>query len=250
MPLCLGKLPARLHAYQARLSKYLDYSQVPTPPQVFGHQGLISDWGMLANDQYGCCVWSGGEHETMLFFRMGGLEAPPFDNISTIQNYETTGFNPSDPSTDNGTDVVTAAQYRRDTGLVDAAGNRHKVQQFALVTPGDLDHVTKAAYIFGAVGVGIKFPDSAMEQFQNGQPWDVVRGSKIQGGHYVPLVGRNKYGNLLVITWGQIQEMTPEFAKAYMDEACAYIDVNVLQNNVSPEGYDLATLQADLNALT
>ena len=43
--------------------------------------------------------------------------------------------------------------------------------------------------------------------------------------------------------------MRPSFFSAYCDEAVAYVSPNALVNGKSPEGFDYATLVADLNAL-
>jgi hypothetical protein len=102
---------------------------------------------------------------------------------------------------------------------------------------------------FGAVGVGIQFPRSAMQQFNAGQPWDVVPGSPSDGGHYVPCVGRNSHGNLLVVTWGRLHAMTPEFFQRYNDENCAYLSFEMLKDGKSPEGFDQAALESDLRTL-
>jgi hypothetical protein len=46
-----------------------------------------------------------------------------------------------------------------------------------------------------------------------------------------------------------MQEMEPSFVPAFNDESVCYLSLESLKNNVSPENFDLATLQADLNAL-
>ena len=68
LPFKLGKKPARPGAVKFKLANYLEKLKLPTPPKVFGHEGLIgANWGMLGNDQYGDCVWAGAAHETMLW---------------------------------------------------------------------------------------------------------------------------------------------------------------------------------------
>jgi hypothetical protein len=104
-------------------------------------------------------------------------------------------------------------------------------------------------HIFSAVGAGLQLPDSAQDQFQNGQPWSPVSGSQIEGGHYVSGVGRNADGNFVVVTWGALQEMTPTFYQRYNDESLVYLSQEFLTAGVSPEGFNLQQLQADLAAL-
>ena len=62
LPFKLGKKPARPGAVKFKLANYLVKLKLPTPPQVFGHEGLIgANWGMLGNDHYGDCVWAGAD---------------------------------------------------------------------------------------------------------------------------------------------------------------------------------------------
>ena len=245
----LGKLPARPGAISFKFSKYFKVAALPTPPAVFGHQALVSAYGVLGNDQYGDCVLAGGAHETMLWDNEGGASVQ-FTDASVLSDYSAlTGFNPADPATDQGTDMQAAASYRRTTGLIDANNVRHRVDAYVAPETGNLDELLAATYLFGAVGFGFQFPASAMTQFNAGQPWSVVPGSPIEGGHYTPIVGRRANGNLVCITWGEIQEMEPSFAQSLNDESVAYLSLESLKNNVSPENFDLATLQADLNAL-
>jgi hypothetical protein len=248
----LGKKPARRGAVKLKLAHYLDKLKLPIPPKVFGHQSAVSiPWQMLGNDKYGDCVFAGAAHETMLWSRMGEATDCGFNDSSVLADYSAvTGFNPDDPNTDQGTDMQIAASYRRKTGVADTSGQRHRVLAYLAIKPGDTLALAQAAYLFGAVGVGIKFPRKAMDQFNAGKPWAVVAGKNpIDGGHYIPCVGRNAKGNFLVVTWGKLQEMTPGFYKKYCDEAVAYISDEVLTASKTPEGLDIQQLQDDLAAL-
>lgn len=255
----LGKLPAREGAYSFKLKKYLRKSLSPAPV-VFGHQTLVkaNDYGMFGNDRVGDCVFAGADHETMIWTAEAGTPAS-FSESTAIRDYSAvTGYSPSDPNSDQGTDMEEAAKYRRKTGIIDVKGARHKVEAYLELpgvsargqnNPGLPRSIANAAYHFGGVGIGIEFPGTAMDQFDAGQPWDVVPGASIEGGHYVPLVGRIANGNFLVVTWGKLQEVTPAFLTAYVDEAVVYVTSERLKNGKTLEGFDLATLEADLAAL-
>jgi hypothetical protein len=247
--LALGKTPARSGAMEFKLSNYIDRAALPKPPKQFGHEALIpATWGMLGNDRFGDCVWAGAAHETMLWNAEAGRKVA-FNDAAVLGDYSAvTGFDPKKPSTDQGTDMVVAASYRRKTGVVDAGGHRHQVAAYLSIKPGDLNEHAIAMYLFGAVGIGIEFPTSAMDQFNAGKPWDVVNRSKSEGGHYIPLVARRT--NLECVTWGRIQQMTSAFFSKYNDESVAYVSLEALKNNKSPEGFDAKQLQADLAALT
>jgi hypothetical protein len=76
----------------------------------------------------------------------------------------------------------------------------------------------------------------------------VVIGSPIEGGHYVPLIGRQR--DLLVfVSWGRVQYASERFLTTYCDEAVAYLSQEDLINGKSADGFDYETLRADLNEL-
>jgi len=249
----LGKAPARpwrAPGNKFRLGAYLaGPAALPTSPQVFGHQSLVAQWSMLANDRYGCCVWAGAAHETMLLAKEADTTVS-FTDANVLSDYAAvTGFNPNDPATDQGTDVQDAAAYRRKTGVIDAAGKRHTVAAYLALDPGNIDHLLLAAYLFGAVGIGLALPASALDQAKSGRIWDVVAGSPNEGGHYVPLVGRLASGTLVSVSWGRTQLMTASFFQTFCDEAVAYVSTEDLINQKSPEGFSYADLVGDLAAL-
>lgn len=245
----LGKKPAREGAIKLKFRRYANLSVLPTPPAEFGHDALVTQpWGMLGNDNYGDCVWAGAAHETMLW-NADASRIVQFTDAGVLSDYAAvTGFDPADPNTDQGTDMAAAAAYRRATGVIDAAGARHLVGAYLAITAGDLAELLTAAYVFGTVGIGITFPDSAMAQFNAGQPWDVVPGSTIEGGHYVPFLAR-RGGFTVVDTWAQEQGMTDAFTAANNDESVVYFSQEFLTAGQSLEGFDTEQLNADLAAL-
>ncbi|MFE5290137.1 hypothetical protein ACFRAQ_34660 [Nocardia sp. NPDC056611] len=244
-----GKLPAREGAVKLKLANYLDAARLPTPPPSFGHENASRSWGMLANDRFGDCVFAGAAHETMLWAGANG-RAVSFTDSAVLSDYSAvTGFDPADPSTDQGTDVAQALSYRRKVGVVDAAGRRHKVAAYAALEPGNVRQLIEATYLFGAVGVGIEFPSSAMDQFNAGKPWSIVRGARSEGGHYVPVVGYRD-GYFDVLTWGKVQQVSRSFMAAYCDEAYALFSEEYLTSGKSPEGFLRLPLVSDLVAVT
>lgn len=248
----LGKTAARPGAVQLAMSSVVKKDKLPTPPAVFGHQAIVPAWGDLGNSDWGDCVWAGAAHEHMLWTRAGGLAAPAsFTDVDVLSDYSiVTGFEFSD-DTDNGTDMQQAASYRRKTGVRDVTGKRHQITAYMALRVGDFDEMILAAYLFGAVGIGVNFPKSASDQFDARQPWTVVPNSTVMGGHYVPIVGRAPNGNAIAVTWGRAQEITPEFYKTYNDESIAYFCpeyVNALR--LSPEGFNIAALSRMLKELT
>ena len=244
----LGKLPARPGAVKLSFWDYIHPSRLPTPPAEFGHDGLVPSWPMFANDRYGDCVWAGAAHETMLWAAEGGASAP-FTDSGVLSDYSAvTGFDLVSGKNDNGTDMQKAAAYRKATGIVDAAGVRHHIGAYASLGIGNLEQHLAAAWLFGAVGIGVNFPISAFDQTSHGEPWDVVAGDYTEGGHYVPLVAR-RAGQFICVTWGKEQPLTDAWFRHYNDESIVYLSEEFLRGGVSLEGFDLDQLQADLAAL-
>jgi hypothetical protein len=202
---------------------------------------------MLGNDRVGDCVVAGAAHETMLFNAEAG-RAVTFTDTSCLSDYmAVTGYNPDDPSTDQGTNVSEYVDYRTKVGVLDQYGARHRIGASVRIDAGHLDQYAEGLYLFGAVGIGVQLPDSAQQQFADEQPWDVVPGAKIEGGHYVPILGRLQDGHWVVATWGRLQKVTDAFLTEYSDEAYAYLSLEALGNGgESLEGFNLQQLRADL----
>ena len=251
----LGKQAATEDPRDLVFAKYVDESKLPTPPAKFGHESLFppKGWGMLGNDEWGDCAWAGPAHETMLLSKEGGTPSA-FTTADVLSDYSAgTGFNPKvgppgQNPTDKGSNVREVLGYRRKTGIVDSNGKRHKIGAFVKLQPGNLTHVFQALYIFQVVGIGLAFPEFAMEQFNKGEPWDVVPNApQPEGGHYVCGVG--KQANIDIVTWGALQQMTVAFFEKYCDEAWTYISTEDLHEGKAPEGFDVEQLNADLTAL-
>ena len=226
-------------------------STLPTIPAVFGHQGLVptGSWGMLANDQVGDCVIAGAEHSIILWNTEAGKRVRFTDDNALADYSAVSGYDPNVPGTDSGCEIVLALQYQQNTGMIDADGARHKIGAFLSIDNTNLHEILEATYLFGVTKIGINFPDSAMDQFNRGEPWTFVPGATNEGGHDVEVVGYDRTW-LYVITWGVVQKMSPEFFKVYCEEAWAVLSMEAFNGQgVTLEGFNLAQLQADLAEL-
>lgn len=245
----LGKLPAKKGAVKLKLSKYLT-AELPEPPEEFGDEYLIKHWPALGNNRYGNCVIASKGHIIPMWCAEGGKEVK-FSTKNVLADYSAiTGFNPCDPSTDNGTYMSDAAKYFYKTGYADAKNERHKIDAYLSITPGDVHEHRIALYLFGAVDIGFSVPAYCMRQFALGQVWDVCdTNDNIQGGHCVPLVARRN-GMFTCATWGKLQQMTDEFLEKYEDEAIVYLSPEMFgEDKITNEGFDYEQLKADLEAL-
>ncbi len=244
----LGKKPASpLNKKAIMFDQIFDTSKLPTPPKVFGNQKLVKVWHVYGNDEYGDCVWAAKAHMHMMWSLMGGNPRDRFTTFDVLSDYAAqTGFNASDPNSDQGTDMKAAAEYHRKTGVRDATNKRRLVTSYVNLQPGSVGQLAVAAYIFGAVEIGVLMTEDQMTQFDQGKPWTVTKAEPV-GGHCIPIVGRDADGNFICVTWGRLQKITPAFLKKYMDEGIAYLNEEILNKlGLSSEAYDKATLQTML----
>ena len=108
--------------------------------------------------------------------------------------------------------------------------------------------MAEAAYLFGAVGIGIQVPQTAETEFGEHKMWSYYPGSPNVGGHYVPIVAHRKH--IECVTWGRVQPMGDALRSHYIDEAWAIVNPDFLDvRGQSPAGFDMAQLLADLAQL-
>jgi hypothetical protein len=214
-----------------------------------GHAGEIQP-AMFCNDKLGDCAIAGSIEEVRLANALRGVTVN-FTDETAIENYSAiTGYNPDDPQSDAGTDVHQLYDYRKTTGIVDADGNYHKIVAYAGLTPGDFDELLIALSLFDMVGIGIQVPDYCQDQFEAGEPWHVEAGRhSIEGGHYIPIVGATDANTAQLYTWGAKQGITSPFYSAFNTVAVVALTEELFTNDKTPEGIDLAKLQADVPEL-
>ncbi len=226
---------------------------VPTPTPVTGvptsllESNLVNPWYTLGNDKYGCCVESAGGHVVELVSMLGQHVEAVVQTQDVLNAYTAiTGFNPNDPRTDNGTNILDFLNYWRQTGV---AG--HKISGFAALNPKSLSEWELANWLFGSVVVGLALPITA--QSQVGKAWSVVSTSGdgapgSWGGHCVPFVDYSGTGASCV-TWGMVQQANWQFIATYCDEAYVVFDPDLLNSvtQKSPQGFDVNQLNADLS---
>lgn len=209
-------------------------------------------WGMFGNDQYGDCVFADCAHQEILrTANAGTIWIPTVAQVLALYS-ACTGFTPNDPNTDNGADEQSVIDYLTTTGW-----EGRKLDGHASLNPTNLEHLKWAICLFGASRLGVNLPQSAMDAFNNGQPWDAFTDAAPIGGHDVPLV---KYagGILFVVTWGKLQPVTPGFLMAkypdgtpYVEEAHAELALDWINAaGTAPSKLNLPALVADLQSVT
>src|ERR1700689_1240391 len=213
----LGKRPFVVDSRDLLFSKYLTGDPIPTPPAVFGSYGTIHNWGMLGNDEVGDCAEAMMIHWIMTL--LAGSKKPiHVSRASAIKLYsDVTGYVPGQPDTDQGTVLRDLLKYMRSTGYTDADGTVHKIGAFVRVSPA---RRRDASWLFGGALVGLQLPQSAEDQFQNGESWTLVSGSKVIGGHAILLDAARAAAQGVddcYVTWGREIAAEPAWSEAFID---------------------------------
>ena len=243
----LGKLAPKVHPKTLLFSKYLKADAPPLPPQkVYWEYKVPADaWQMFGNDDIGDCTCACIAHMLMLVTaHTGSMVTPALADVIKVYS-AVTGYDPSTGANDNGAAITDILEYWRTVGI---AG--HKILGWAQIDQTNKVAMRTAIYLFGGVDIGFNVPQSAMDQFQAGEPWDVVPDSPIEGGHSVPNFGDGADGETCV-TWAKLQQMSNQFLQTYCDEAYAVVTQDWIdqKSGLAPSHLDVDALIADLAAL-
>ena len=204
------------------------------------------NWQMLGNDEWGDCVEADDGHYLMLrTANVGPMVVPTTAEVLAIYSAET-GFDINNPSTDQGTDEASDCEFMVSTGLLG-----HKADATAFLDPHNENYLKWSIQLFGGCKFGVNFPQSAMDQFNAGEPWTVVASDGgIIGGHDV-LGVQYDAGFFYVVTWGRLQPVTPEWIDQYADEAHVLLFADWINAvGAAPSGFSLETLLEDLRAIS
>lgn len=241
-----GVLPNDPSKPRLKIGRFL--TTVPTEhPASLDYLSRVKNYPMYLNDNIGDCTCAGAGHIIQAESTYGQGSTQTVSDNDVLKAYEAvSGYDPKTGDNDNGAVLQDVLNYWRKTGI-----GGHQILAFAELDTKNMDEVKSAMNTFGAIYVGFNFPDSAMDQFNNGQPWDVVRGATIEGGHAVHGGAYLENGILKFVTWGAVQEMTQAFWDKYVFEAWIVITPEWLAaNGKSPTGLDLYALGEALADIT
>lgn len=241
----LGRKAVVRDSRTLRLARYIAKGLPPAPPAMDWLKGQ-PNWGMMLNDQLGCCTIAGAAHAVQVWTKNAGTQQTVSD-AQILNSYAAwDGYVPGNPGSDNGgieLDVLT--RWRNETF------NGHALKGFAAVSPHNLEEVRKAIELFGGVYIGVGLPLSA----QNQDVWDFTGSFSGEsaigswGGHCV-FVGAYDENGFTCITWGALKKMTTAFWLNYCDEAYALFGEDWINTGgKDPEGLAVDQLTADLAAI-
>jgi hypothetical protein len=218
-----------------------------------------ADLGMMLNDQYGCCVEAGSFHAIQVlssFMNRDGLEITEPD-ACVLQAYrEVTGFDPSDPATDQGTDMQAYLKHWLNVGLPTGPGaqSRHRCVAFVEINPKNHQDVVEViarcgfAYLGFEVPAYIMGPDGASPLADWVYPDPSGASEASTGGHCVIAAAADPLG-VTVISWGGVYKMSWRFWDRFVDEAYAVVDPDWANQHGTPLGISLGALAAEMKPL-
>lgn len=241
-----GRLPPTPAKPRLRLATYVEAAS--SAPPLVDYMSKVKTWPMYLNDRIGNCTCAGAGHiiEGESTYGRGTTELITDDDVVTAYS-AVSGYDPKTGRNDNGAVMQEVLSYWRKTGI-----GGHRILAFAEVDHADVEQLRSALATFGSLYIGINFPKSAMTQFNERKPWDVVLGSRIEGGHAINAGWYDaESATWKIVTWGAVQEMTQDFWDAYVDEAWVVIAPEWLDEaGASPGGLDLHALGQDFATLT
>lgn len=245
----LGKLAPKRDRRTLKLSHYVHKVDIPVEPRAdWRARGVISSWPMFLNDKIGCCTIASGAHMIEAWSASArGLEADITEADVLAAYEEACGYDPADPTSDQGGVEIDVLNYWRKVGI-----GGHKIGAYASINPDDPDMIRRAIALFGGVYTGFALPLSAQDQPVWKSPVRGTRGHGAPGswgGHAVPIQAYDPH-LLTCITWGGEKAMSWQFLADYCDEVYAIISPDFLRGSrMAPNGFDVAKLVADLTVI-
>jgi hypothetical protein len=241
----LGKLRPKRSLKALPLSNYMKALSVTFPPVHAWERNIA--WGVLANDTIGDCTIAAALHLIMGWQAVANAGTPiQFTDQDAISLYSTiTGYNPADPSTDQGAAETDVLNYWKTTGM-----NGHKIAGYTSLDVSNIEMIKAAVFLFGGVYLGFQVPNYIMSVAPGGS-WSQTPGADttIVGGHAIYICGYGADG-VTIVSWGQTFTFDWDFWTAYVDEGYALVSTDwVKKSGKAPSGLDLSALLADLTAV-
>src|ERR1035441_3266563 len=141
----LGRKAVVVDSRTVKLGTYLAPT-LPVPPPAVSWSKQISSWGVMLNDQLGDCTIAGCGHAVQTWSANLGNEITVSDS-TVLAAYEAwDGYNPSDPSTDQGGIELNVLKSWKADGF-----GGHKIAAFASVNPQNITEVKQAINLFGGI---------------------------------------------------------------------------------------------------
>ena len=247
----LGKKPAKHDARTLKLASYLKVADLPPIPAEVKYHERVRNYPMYQNDVIGDCAIAGPAHQIQTWSANDGTEITPTEG-QVLEGYQRVGgWNPADPSTDQGCILLNVMNAWRREGICG-----RKIGAFAAVNNDGIDTFKAGVYMFGGAMLGVNLPAAIEGADEWVLPGHVPMRQRREwqagswGGHCVPATGfDNSY--VYFVSWGKVMRMTWDFLFAFCDESFIAVAPEWLGPDFkAPNGLDMTTLLRDLTRLT
>jgi hypothetical protein len=252
----MGRRRPVARAPRLSLKNYLRATLPPAPASCdYSGPAMEALQNIYLNNELGDCVIAGGYH--VIGVETGNANGgTPF--IATSQQITADysaigGYNPNDPSTDQGCDETTALDYWSQTGFADHS----KLLGYLAVDPTNQAELMSALYLFENLYFGLELPDKYVNPAPSasGFTWDTAGPPDPNNGHCIVGVGYNAHG-VQIDTWGMIGTFTwAAIAKYCTTSANGALYVLLSQDELTqgqtraPNGVDWTALVADFDSI-
>ena len=238
------------------LKNYLMRALPEPPPNIDYTNGAANALSeVYGNDKLGDCVIAGLAHIVGVFTGDAGPAPFIYSPSQIIALYSAIGgYNPDDPSSDQGCDEQTALNYWQDKG---APAGSHNIAGWLAVDATDTVEWRTALWLFENLYFGIELPDAWINPVPaaSGFTWDVAGDPDPNNGHCVVGVGYSKQG-VTIATWGMTGLMTDQAIAKYATHTAGGELYTVISQDAinkasqkAPNGFDWSQLVADFDSL-
>jgi hypothetical protein len=227
----LGALPA---FRPPGLKYFVEYTtKLAKAPAVLKAK-ILGPLPIDGNAIYGDCTIAGVAHLIAVWNWLFKHKVPvPSEAVIDAEYFKLTG------GQDTGLVEANVLAAWRSTGLFG-----EKIAGYAPIKPSDIEGIKQAIAFYGAAYLGILCPNSAQQQFANGEPWSYV-GEQAVDGHCIVAVGYNAQG-VECATWGRVVLVEWNFLAHYLTEAWVILSQQLVAAGKDTLGVDLPALTADL----
>lgn len=227
--------------------------QLPTPPSSLTYNPAAETGlrNVYDNDTLGDCTVAALCHLQNLWTAGAGSLIIP-TNAQVLQFYEGSGYNPSNPNSDNGWTLEGAIQWLMQNGYPD---DQKKIVAYVSVDVTNWTNVIIAAWLFG-LDFGVDLPAPWISPFPNGDNfiWDVAGAADPDNGHSFASIGYTATG-ITIDTWGLFGTITKAAVQQYcIQTSDGEILIPLSQETVNsatqlaPSGFNWSQLAADFDA--
>jgi hypothetical protein len=246
----LGRQERKFNPNVKTLKAFFKHQPLPDAPATADWTDGKTDFGMMLNDELGCCTCAAIYHARQVWTMNTSAESTEPDGEVLGLYEKACGYVLLDDSTDQGGSMQDVLEYCMKTGMQLSDGSVDKLLGFVEFDQTKMNEVKLAVSEFGVANIGIDIPKSVWGA--DGEPlavWDYVVGSPIAGGHDIVAVGYDDDG-LTVISWGSLYKMTWAFYAKYCDEGYAMVDKNWVESTgKTPLGVSLGDLEEIMKGL-